>query len=357
MELDVTTDGGIDQSQMQADYMSDYQLVDDNGSPISEENDSGTNLDAVPQQETKQTPIEQPAKQENQPDEYLKGFYAEDGTLDVQKALNLFNNQNNQQQPIQQQPQTPKVEQQQPQAQVQPQKQVDPQEQARENMLAALRLQQQYVQAGYDPQTAMKMAENDINTHLNSLFMQKEINSMKEEFAKREEALRQEIKNERELAIAEPKAQKNLMMACSKYANGMAAETLQKAIFDVNIGGNFLLDIFMISNPDKSNLIGEPLHKAINDWFIKNAAKSEKFVDALATHAIGRIQQKVYPEMAKLIQKNAIERNETQKRNKPGPRSSQNPEAHKPSEQSKSQNDLDVFFHNVPRSLDGRPHI
>jgi hypothetical protein len=351
MDTEVTTDGGIDQSGMEADYMSEYQLVDDNGSPVSDD-------DTPSEPEQKQVPKEPeiPAQQENKDPaaDYVKGFYKEDGSLDVQKTMELFNRQEAKpQQPIQQtplEPQIAKPEQIQPVA-------TDPHAQTRENALAAIKLQRYYMQQGFDAETAMAKAEQDIDAHLQQYFMKSEMQKMREEFDKEKAALREEVKSERELAIAEPQAQKNLMNICNQYAKGLAAETLQKAIFDVNIGGQFLLDLFSITNPDKANLTGEQLHKTMNDWFIKNAAKNPKFVESMAINAINQIQKRVMPEMAKMIQQNAVQRTATQQRNNQGPRNGQQPAAHKPS-QSQAHNDLDVFFHNVPRDPgNGRPHI
>lgn len=355
MDSEVTTDGGIDQSSMEADYMSEYQLVDDNGSPVEE--DTAPSV-PEPKQEPKQDAPAQPENTDPTAD-YTKAFYKEDGSLDVAKALELFNSkqepkasQQLPQQPIQQPTQAPAA----PQA-PQQQPQADPQAQMRENALAALKLQRYYMSQGFDAETAMAKAEQDIDAHLREYLVKSEMQKMREEFEKKEQALREEIKNERELAIAEPQAQKNLMNACNQYAKGLASETLQKAIFDINIGGQFLLDLFSIANPDKANLVGDPLNKAMNDWFVKNAAKNPKFVDSLAVNAINQIQKRVYPEMAKLIQQNAANRTAAQQRNKPGPRSPQQPTPHKPAEQSQAHNDLDMFFHNVPRDAGGRAHI
>lgn len=356
MEQEVTTDGGIDQSSMEADYMNEYQLVDDSGSPVDE--------DAAPEVEAQKSEPKQdaPAQPENTDPtaDYTKAFYKEDGSLDVAKALELFNTKPQPQQPAQQQPIPQAVQAPAMPTQIQPGQQqapVDPQAQMRENALSALKLQRYYMQQGFDAEAAMAKAEQDIDAHLREYFVKSEMQKMREEFDKKEQALREEIKNERELAIAEPQAQKNLMNACSQYAKGLAAETLQKAIFDINIGGQFLLDLFTIANPDKANLVGDPLQKSMNDWFIKNAAKNPKFVESLAVNAINQIQKRVYPEMAKLIQQNAASRTAAQQRNKPGPRTPQQPTPHKPAEQSQAHNDLDVFFHNVPRDAGGRAHI
>jgi hypothetical protein len=210
---------------------------------------------------------------------------------------------------------------------------------------------------GDDANTAMVKAEREINEHLQQYFLKSEMQKMKDDFEKEKTALREEIKNERDVAIAEPQAQKNLMNICNKYANGLAAETLQKAIFDINIGGKFLLDLFGMQNPDKSSLVGEPLKKAMNDWFVKNAAKNNGFVEALAVNALNCIQAKVYPELAKIIQQNGAARATQQQKNNPGPKSTQSPAAHKTTTTSGPEHDLAMFFHEVPRDSEGRAHI
>ena len=360
---EVTTDSGIDQSSMEADYMSTYQLVDNDGNAVD-----GEPLDEPKQNETK-TPgqNQQPAQPEktdstytaNQPDEYMKGFYKEDGSLDVEKAILLFNRQQAQPpvpplQPKQQEQPQQFVPQQQPKQQEQ---YVDNDEQVRKNALAAIERQRYYMGQGNDAQTAMAMAERDINDELQKYFLESRFQKMQEEFDAKWKTKEEELKNEREVAVAEPQAQKNLMGVCSKYAQGMAAETLHKAIFDINIGGQFLLDLFSMQNPDKANLVGDHLQKSMNDWFVKNAAKNERFVETLAINAINRIQAKVYPELAKIIQKNGVARATQQHRNNPGPRTPQNPATHMPTPTSGAEHDFAAFFHDVPRDGGGRPHI
>lgn len=350
------TDGGIDQGSMESDYMSQYELVDDNGTPIvSDENDSGTPAPSDPNPAV--PPQAQPENNQGATD-YMKGFYKEDGSLDVQKAMELFNKPANapvappaslpQQQPVM----PPAVA-----SQAQPESPVDPQAAMRENALAALRLQRHFISQGYDAETAMTLAEQKIDEHLNSFHMNSKIQKMQEDFDNRLKEFQENAKAERELAMAEPLTQKNLMAVCNKYAHGLPAETLQKAIFDANIGGSFLMDLFAISNPDKTNLVGESLNKAVNDWFIKNGAKNERFVESLAVNALNLIRSRVHPEMIKIIQNNAGQRSAQQHRNNPGPRTPQQPQAHKPAEQSQGHKDLDMFLHNVPRDVGGRVHI
>jgi hypothetical protein len=211
------------------------------------------------------------------------------------------------------------------------------------------------MEKGLDPQQAMAQAERDIDDHLRQHFMKSEIQKMKDDFSKEKSELLNQVRTERELAIAEPIAEKNLINTVAKYAKGMSAETLRSAIFDSKLGGQFLTDLFVLANPDKEKLIGNDLNKAMNDWFVKSASKNVKFVEALAINAINRIQQLVQPELAKLIQNNALERKGIQQATKPGPRTAQSPTPNNAGGQASI---LDQFFHNVPRETPaGRPHI
>ena len=355
METDTLSDSGpeISQSGMESDFLETYQLVDEKtGEPIEE----NVEQEATPVPEAK---VPQPPKAEVAPTEtpvtdYTSELYNEDGTLDVQKALSLFGTKETAAPaaaPVQQ-PVAPAV-QQQPPAPAEP---IDPMTAMRKNALAALDLQRYYMEQGYDPQQAMAAAERDIDERLREHFLKSEMQKMRDEFGEKEKALREEVKGERELAIAEPIAEKNLINICNRYAKGMSAETLRKSIFDINLGGKFLSDLFVVSNPDKEKLAGEPLAKAMNDWFVKTASKNERFVESLAINAINQIQKRVYPEMAKMIQQNAVARQGVQKATKPGPRTIQNPAVHGSSEKSRAQSELDVFLGNAPRS-DSRPHI
>lgn len=356
VDQEVTT-SGIDQGSMEADYMSTYQLADESGNPI-EENQIP---DVVKQEQPQDVPAQQ-AQPENKTDdpmaEYTKGFYKDDGNLDMEKAMQLFDSksiaQNAQPEAQPQQPQQPIMP---PMQQQQPQQAVaDPHEQIRENAMAALKLQRYYMSQGLDAESAMTRAEQDIDAHLRQYLLKSEMEKMKQDFEKEKAAFREEIQNEREVAKAEPMAEKNLMNTCNKFAKGLASETLRKAIFDPNIGGQFVIDLFNMQNPDKSNLVGDQLNKAMNDWFIRNAAKNERFADSLAINALNIIRQKVHPELLKIAQTQAAQRTATQQKNKQGPSTPQRAGTNKAPEQSGEAHNLDVFFHNAPRS-GGRAHI
>jgi len=352
-EMDTMSDSGqeISQSGMESDFLEQYQLVDEKtGEAIDESQEEVTSAPApkVPQQ-----PKAEQSVTESTPTDYTKDLYNEDGTLDVQKALSLFGTKEAAAVPV-----IPAVTPPVLQQQVAPESETpaDPMVSMRKNALAAIDLQRYYMEQGYDAQQAMAAAERDIDDHLRQHFVKSEMQKMRDEFAEREKTLREEVKGERELAISEPVAEKNLINICNRYAKGMSAETLRKSIFDIQLGGQFLSDLFVVSNPDKEKLVGEPLAKAMNDWFVKTAAKNERFVESLAINAINQIQKRVYPEMAKMIQRNAVERQSIQKAIKPGPRSLQNPAVHNSSEKSRAQSELDVFLGNAPRS-DSRPHL
>jgi hypothetical protein len=291
--------------------------------------------------------------------DYAAEFHNPDGTLNIEKALKFLGTKK-------EPPYAPAPAAAAPQPIVPPQPEKptatatpeDPYQQMRNTYTAALQLQRYYMSVeggGHDAQTAMAQAERDIDDHLRQHFVKSEMQKMKDDFNKEKAELLDQVKSERELAIAEPIAEKNLINVINKYAKGMSAETLRNAIFDSKLGGQFFTDLFVVTNPDKEKLAGKELDKAMNDWFVKSASKNVKFVEALAINAINRIQQLVQPELAKLIQKNALERNGVQNATKPGPRTAQNPTPNSAGGQASI---LDQFFHNVPRETPvGRPHI
>jgi len=355
LESGTMTEGGgeISQSEMQSDFLSDYQLVDETTGEAIEEK---TELEApvVPEAKTPELPkAETPGTQTTVTD-YTKELYNDDGTLNVEKAMSLFGAK---QEPIvpAQQPVIPPVQQQQ-QPPKQPEVPVDPMTQMRKNAMAAIELQRYYMEQGYDANQAMAQAEKDIDDHLRQHLLKSEMQKMREEMEVERKSLREEIKNERELAKAEPLAETNLFNVLNRHAKGMSVNTLRQAIFDKNLGGNFLVDMFEMMNPDKLSLQGDPLKKAMNDWFIKVSAKNERFLESLAINAVNNIKQRVYPEMAKMIQQNAVARQGVKKATQPGPRTPQNPAVHGSSEKSKAQAELDIFLGNSPRP-DARPHI
>lgn len=357
-----SVDTGIDQGAMEGDYLSTYGLIDDDGNAIEDQNvlEDGKQPQAPqqPAQPDKTKVDDKGGKQ--QAVDISKDFYNEDGTLNFERAVSLFRQDKQPQtpqQPVQPGPiQAQPIQQQQPQQPQQPQETADPFEQMRQNYVAAIGLARQYIKNGADPETAMLQAERDVESYLREHYMKSEFSRMQSENQKSLDSLKKEIEEERETVRAEPAALKNLMAACAKNAPGMAAETLRDAIFNKDIGGQFLIDLFSVSNPDKEKLEGEPLQKAMNDWFIRTAAKNPRFVDSLARNVVNQIQAKVLPDLIKLSQQSAAERGALQQRTKPGPKSPQNPAAHKPNTPDAS-NDLDVFFHRVPRGTDGRPHI
>jgi hypothetical protein len=344
---------GISQSGMESDFLDQYQLVDEKtGEPIDE---GAPEPEPVPEPKKPEPPKAAIPGEKPAVTDYTAELYNEDGTLDVQKAMALFSTKEGATVPeLKQQPVVPVP---QPKQQTVPVGEpADPMVAMRKNALAAIDLQRYYMEQGYDASQAMAAAERDIDEHLRQHFLKSEMQKMREEFGEKEKALREEIKGERELAIAEPVAERNLLQACHNHAKGMNAETLRKSIFDINLGGQFLSDLFVVSNPDKEKLTGEPLAKAMNDWFVKCAAKNPRFVESLAINAVNQIQKRVYPEMAKMIQQSAVARQGVKKATQPGPRTPQNPAVHNSSEKSRAQSELDVFLGNAPRT-DSRPHI
>jgi hypothetical protein len=360
-EQPVNDDGTpVSQSAMSDDFDKQYEIIDeDTGKPYEPKTE-----DEQPVQDTTaQQPVQPESKkpdgqqQTTQVTDYTKELYKEDGNLDVEKAIALFGaagQTESKQQPVQQP--EPSREPPKPNAGA-AQEETDPFQQARKSYTAALDLQRYYIGKGHDPEQAMAMAERDIDEHLNRHFLKSEIEKMREDFNKEKAALLDQVKSERELARAEPIAEKNLIGICSKFAKGMSAETLRNAIFDINLGGRFLTDLFIVSNPDKAKLTGNELGKEMNDWFIKNAAKSNTFLESLAINAINQIQRKVQPELVKLIQQNALQRQGIQQKTKPGPATPQSPKPQGSDKKSQAMQDLDAFFHDVPRDERGRPHI
>lgn len=358
MDTDIASTGiddgqGVSQSGMQDSFMEQFEVVDDDGTPIEQP----SNEPAPQPVPAKPAPTEQPPAlaapaQSPAVTDYAAELHNPDGTLNIEKAMELFGTKK-EQVPVQ-----PAVVQQpvvQPAPVAEPVVPNDPFQEMKKTYTAAIELQRYYMEKGLDPQQAMAQAERDIDDHLRQHFLKSEMQKMKDDWGKEKEALLDQVKSERELAIAEPIAEKNLINTCAKYAKGMSAETLRNAIFDAKLGGDFLTDLFIIANPDKEKLASNELKKAMNDWFVKSASKNVKFVEALAINAINRIQQLVQPELAKLIQKNALERKGIQQATKPGPRTAQSPT---PSNAGGQASILDQFFHNAPRETPaGRPHI
>lgn len=358
-------DSGISQESMQDDYMSSYQLVDNDGNPMSDEphQEEPQSQEPAQQQPTvedgKQQSAAEPTNPGQQSTDYMKEFLKEDGTIDLDKATAFM--QATKPQPVQQPVSQPVQSVQQPTAQpqpqqpVQPQQPLDPNDQIIRNATAAIQLARQYVEKGYTPEAAMQLAENDVSAYLEKHFMQTKMQEMEKSFNQKMEDFKAQMEHEKEIAKAEPLAEKSLMETCNKFAKGMSAETLRKAIFDQNIGGQFFCDMFALANPDKANLTGEALQKAYNDFFIKNAAANPRFVETLAINAISRIQQMVQPEIAKIIQNNAVQRQTTNNLNRSGPQSVQRSSATAPAEKSKEEIALSEFFHETPRS--GRTYV
>ena len=352
---------GVSQTEMQDSFMEQFEVVDDDGTPIGKPSEEKVPEQSPAAQQPPKTETEKTGAADNTAPppkavDYTAEFYNSDGTLNVQKALEFFSTKKEPPQaqvpaPLAQ----PSVVPPQPEKPAVTENKEDPYQQMRKNYTAALELQRYYMEKGLDPQQAMAQAERDIDDHLRQYFLQSEIQKMKDDFNKEKSALLDQVKNERELAIAEPIAERNLINTINKYAKGMSAETLRNAIFDMKLGGQFFTDLFVVANPDKEKLTGKELDKAMNDWFVKSAAKNEKFVESLAINAINRIQQLVQPELAKLIQQNALERKGVQNATKPGPRTAQNPTPNNAGGQASI---LDQFLHNVPRETPaGRPHI
>jgi hypothetical protein len=357
METDIASTGiddGISQTQMQDSFTEQFQVVDDDGTPIEQ-----PSKEAAPQPvPAKPAPTEPPPSSASTPPaptvtDYAAEFHNPDGTLNIEKAMELFGTKKEPPPQAPVQPQSVAVLP--PEKPVVPIAPEDPYQQMRKSYTAALELQRYYMGKGLDSEQAMAQAERDIDDHLREHFMKTEMQKMKDDWGKEKSALLDQVKTERELAIAEPIAEKNLINTISKYAKGMSAETLRNAIFDSKLGGQFLTDLFILANPDKEKLMGNDLNKAMNDWFVKSASKNVKFVEALAINAINRIQQLVQPELAKLIQKNALERKGIQQATKPGPRTAQ---SSTPNNAGGQASILDQFLHNVPRETPaGRPHI
>jgi hypothetical protein len=351
-------DDGVSQSEMQDSFMEQFEVVNDDGTPIEQ----------PAEEKTPEAPVQQQAQPVKQPEapatpaapvvtDYAAEFRNQDGSLNVEKAVEFFGAKKEAAppapvpQPVQQ-PVAPAAPQPAPTAPA------DPYQEMKRTYTAAIELQRHFMSAdggSNDPQTAMVLAEQAIESHLKEQFFNSEIKKLREEVNNKLAAKDKEISEARELAIAEPIAEKNLINTINKYAKGMSAETLRKAIFDRNLGGTFLERQFHLSNPDAEKLTGDEWNKAINNWFVMVGSKHPSFIEDMAINALNRIRELVQPEFVKQIQQNALERKGVQNATKPGPRTAQNPAGTNPGGQASI---IDQFFHNVPRETPvGRPHI
>jgi len=132
------------------------------------------------------------------------------------------------------------------------------------NLMAGINLVKQYKEAGYDVDTALLMAERDLKGDIKSHLQDRQFNEKLGKIDEREKLLVEKA----ELEAARPKSSQNINDAV-KQGNWGTREKLESALFNRELGGQFLTKQFERENPNKKFKSVAEYTSALNDWFIK----------------------------------------------------------------------------------------
>lgn len=249
------------------------------------------------QQSAQQPPAPAP---QNDPFGFLQ--QGEDGTarFDADAALSFLQPKGAQAQPVYEQP---------PQAAPPPpsaQPERSPLEYMEQNLNRPFEYFEQYTRMGYDANTAMTLAKQQIQADLQA-------HSYDMRFAELEGKLtakEQEIQQARETARLEPRAEQNIM-ATAKNLN-MSVDQFNQLMFDRRYGGDVVLNLFGAMNPDKANLAGAQLQQELQSWYVRTMA-NPAMANTLAELAQARVYKSLMPkiiEHARSTERNVAAQNQ-----------------------------------------------
>jgi len=243
-----------------------------------------------PQQEQQSQPQPQPQQQaQSDPFAFLKS--GDDGSevFDANTALEFLQPKKAPAQSVLEQPQ-----QAQQQAQQQPQQpaQQEPSEVelVQQNLNRPFEYYKQYRSQGYDADTAVILAQQQVEADVQAFQYDKRFSEMESKFSAREKQLQEE----RETVRLEPKAEQNIFNTAKSM--NMSVEQFNQLMFDRRYGGDRLIQFFNAMNPDKAKLKGQELQGALQSWYTRTMS-DPGMAEAMAELAQARVYKSLMPKI------------------------------------------------------------
>jgi len=158
-----------------------------------------------------------------------------------------------------------------------------------QNLMAGFSILDKYIAAGYDANTALALSRKDVETQMREHLRDRQIEEMRQENT----TARQKLLEEAERKEAGPKSTANLAELSKSYGG---IDKLQKMLFDRSYGGEALLMLFDLDNPNNKSLVGDELRDSMKDWF-KTFASNKQNLQLVEEFARARIIVKTLPKI------------------------------------------------------------
>lgn len=287
--------GSSEQDQMVEDFADGAELVDEEGNPLStDDNPEEGNDEEVTEENTQET--DEADKGQGKDASPTDEFFA-DGELDLDRAIDFLGI--GKEQPAQ--PKTAvreRFEQPEPEQRQQQQPTVDEYEQLKSERLSWIQKINDRWNAGErDLQKLLNDVALEEQGLVNQLISDKKLEAQNKSLEERQRKFEEQMAA-REL---QPKAESNFQ----RVANGMklkgGAEQAQKLLLDPNYGGQYLDAMFDMASqfkPEWQNVKGQALQDAYQQ-FVVQFMSDPKRAEALAEFTRAKIQRELMPHIVK----------------------------------------------------------
>lgn len=260
--------------------LDDIEFVSQDGA--EEETDTSEEEEtSKPEEKTDKTEKEKKEGEDKKPEEsdfdFVKADEKGEKVFDTESALNFMTAKQEKKLETKEPVETP--------AKVEEKKDDEPtyEDNIESNLMAGIKLVKEYIEAGHDVNSAIMYAERDLRGDIKSHLQDRQFNEKLGKIDEREKVLTEKA----ELAEARPKSSININEAV-KQGNWGTREKLESALFNRELGGQFLTKQFERENPDKKFKSVAEYTNALNDWFIKMSSDRDslKLAEMVARAAI-----------------------------------------------------------------------
>lgn len=324
------SDTGVSQQDFVNDFFdeSSYELVNDDGSTISETNaqtaktpqnqnqNQSSNESLAQKQEQQPVQVDQQQTQQQPGEDYKKNplvasFYGEDGSLkdDVLDFFSIGKEQGfSYQRPVvenkQQDPESAPDDR--PEWQRRWEEDRAYEQKIRTNLLTPVNRIEELLKEGYDPAQVIAHVKADYESKVQEHLREREYRARYES----QNTQAEERAKQAEMAELKPKSTANIGLIANEVGG---FEKFQQLMFSPEIGGPIMNFLFDLQNPDKVDLPQDKLEAAIGEWWMRFSSNMNNL--RLASNmARAVLQQQMWPQIVERIRSGAI--NQQQQNNR-----------------------------------------